>query len=520
MERSEGEHRAAKRSADQPEPQRKRPSDLTASQRDNTEARSAREQGHKAGAQGKAHGGGRRPPDGFSRSRRTYGPSRRARSVTTEKRGEAGCKRAKTGAQRNGQRGRSPRRTFCEVVRLRTFASSPLRSVTPRSAERGSRGGFSVNVVGIVAEYNPFHTGHAFHLAETRRRLGECTAVVVMSGHFVQRGECAVFDKWTRARAALEGGADLVLELPTVWAAASAERFAWGAVNILREAGADALSFGSESGDEHGLREVAACLDRTEFHAGLRRFLDRGLPFAACRQAAVRELMGEAPAALLSGPNDNLGVEYLKAARRLGWEPEAVAIPRRGAGHDGGCHPDHPSASWLRERIVSGELEAENPADMMTGQRWMLAALRRMDESGFAALPDCGEGLSHRFFRAARQGRTLDEVYALVKTRRYAHARIRRAALWGALGLTERDRPDAPPYLRVLGAGERGRALLRELKKTARLPVITKPAHARKLDGPGQRLFELEARCTDLYQLCRKTPGPCALEWTSGPVML
>ena len=377
-----------------------------------------------------------------------------------------------------------------------------------------------MSVVGIVAEYNPFHAGHAFHLAETRRRLGECTAVAVMSGHFVQRGECAVFDKWTRARLALEGGVDLVLELPTVWAAASAERFAWGAVSILKEAGADAISFGSESGNRSGLKEVAVCLDRPEFRASLRRFLDRGMPFAACRQAAVRELLGEESAALLSGPNDNLAVEYLKAARRLGWEPEVVAVPRRGALHDGGDHPEYPSASYLRERILSGAPGAENPAGMMTGERWMLAALRGLDENGFAALPDCGEGLSHRLYRAVRQGRTLDEVYGLAKTRRYAHARIRRAALWGALGLKEDDRPGFPPYLRVLGAGEKGRALLRGLKKTARLPVIVRSVHAGKLDGPGLRLFELEARCTDLYQLCRDTPGPCGLEWRSNPVIL
>ena len=375
--------------------------------------------------------------------------------------------------------------------------------------------GCTINVVGIVAEYNPFHTGHAFHLAETRRRLGDHTAVAVMSGNFVQRGECAVLDKWSRARSALEGGVDLVLELPTVWAVSSAEYFAWGAVNILKEAGADAISFGSESGNGDGLREVAACLNSPEFHTYLRRFLDEGMPFAVCRQAAVRGLLGEERAGLLSNPNDNLGVEYLKAARRLVWEPEAAAIPRRGAAHDGGGHPDYPSASFVREQILSGNLAAENPAAMKTGERWVLAALRGMDESGFSALPDCGEGLSHRLYRAARRGRTLDEVYAIAKTKRYTHARIRRGLLWGALGLRESDRPDSPPYLRVLGASERGRALLRELKTRTRLPIITKPAH-----GRDQPLLELEARCTDLYQLCRETPGPCGLEWTSNPVML
>ena len=377
-----------------------------------------------------------------------------------------------------------------------------------------------MSVVGIAAEYNPFHAGHVFHLAETRRRLGECTAVAVMSGHFVQRGECAVLDKWTRACSALEGGADLVLELPTVWAAASAEHFAWGAVSILKEAGADAISFGSESGGADGLRKVAACLDGPEFHAALRRFLDEGKPFAACRQTAARELLGEKSAGLLAGPNDNLGVEYLKVARRLDWEPEVITVPRRGAGHDGGGHPEYPSASYLREQIMSGELAAENPAFLCYAERAVLARLRTMKLSDFEALPDCGEGLFRRFCRAARQGRTLDEVYALTKTKRYAHSRIRRMVLWAWLGLTKADVPDAPPYLRVLGANERGRALLRELKKRARLPIITKPAHAGKLDGPCRRLFELEARCTDLYQLCREAPGPCGLEWTSNPVML
>ena len=377
-----------------------------------------------------------------------------------------------------------------------------------------------MNVVGIVAEYNPFHAGHAFHLAETRRRLGDHTVVAVMSGNFVQRGECAVLDKWTRARRALEGGVDLVLELPTVWAAASAEHFAWGAVNILKEAGADAISFGSESGDGEGLKTVAACLDGPEFCACLRRFLDEGMSFAACRQAAVRDLLGDGLAGLLSNPNDNLGVEYLKAARRLGWAPEVAAIPRRGAAHDGGDHPEYPSASYLREQILSGALAAENPASLSYAERAVLARLRTMEAEELEALPDSGEGLAQRLYRAARQGTALAEVYGLIKTKRYAHARIRRMALWAWLGLRQSDRPDAPPYLRVLGANERGRALLHDLKKTARLPVITRSVHAKNMDGPERRLFELEARCTDLYQLCRKIPGPCGLEWTSNPVML
>lgn len=369
---------------------------------------------------------------------------------------------------------------------------------------------------GIVAEYNPFHGGHAHHIAQTRRLLGECAVVCVMSGHFVQRGECAVLDKWSRARAALEGGADLVLELPTVWAAASAESFARGAIGLLDAAGVVThLSFGSECGDVDALQQVAVCLDSEVYRAGLRRFLDEGMPFAACRQAAVSGLLRPGLAELLAQPNNNLGIEYIRALNAAKSAIRPITVPRIGAGHDGGAHPDYPSASFVRGEMLAGRLPADNPASLKYGERWVLARLRAMDEEDFAALPDCGEGLSHRLYRAARQGRTLEEVYELAKTKRYAHARIRRAVLWAALGLKAGDRPDGPPYLRVLGANGRGRELLREMKGAAALPVITKPAH-----GRGIPLLELEGRCTDLYQLCRETPGPCGLEWTTNPVML
>ena len=373
-----------------------------------------------------------------------------------------------------------------------------------------------MDAVGIIAEYNPFHAGHAFHIARTRQELGACAVVAVMSGNFVQRGECAVLDKWARTRLALQGGVDLVLELPTVWAVSSAEGFARGAAGILAATGVVThLSFGSECGDVEPLRQVAACLDSEPYQAGLRRFLDDGMPFAACRQAVVRNMLGQGLSDLLSQPNNNLGVEYIRALNAIKSAIRPITIPRTGAGHDGGDHPDYPSASFLRERMLAGELPAGNPASLKYGERGALAVLRTMAEADFVALPDCGEGLSQRIFRAVRQGVALEEICGLAKTKRYAHARIRRAVLWGALGLKACDRPDCPPYIRVLGANQRGRGVLREMKTAATRPVITKPAH-----GKGLPLLELEARCTDLYQLYRQTPGPCGLEWTTGPVML
>ena len=380
-------------------------------------------------------------------------------------------------------------------------------------SEKVWEGEESMKIVGIVAEYNPFHGGHRYHIEETRRRVGECAVVAVMSGNFVQRGDCAIADKWARTRMALEGGADLVLELPTVWAASSAEHFAHGAVSILKEAGAQVLSFGSESGDSGALLRAARCLDTPEFHAALRRHLDKGLPFAVCRQAAVEELLGREGASCLGRANDNLGTEYLKAAARLGWEPEVIAVPRVGAGHDGGDHEQYPSASFVRKQILAGELPMDNPGSLRYNERGVLARLRSMTAADFERIPDCGEGLAVRLEEAVRKAVTLEEVYDLAKTKRYAHARIRRAVLWAALGLTAADRPQEPSYLRVLGANERGRGVLKQL--TTELPVITKPAH-----GKGIPLMELEARCTDFYGLCRENITPCGAEWTRSPVIL
>lgn len=373
-----------------------------------------------------------------------------------------------------------------------------------------------MTAAGIVAEYNPFHAGHAYHIAQTRRLLGEDAAIVcVMSGNWVQRGDCAVFDKWTRARMALEGGADLVLELPTVWALSSAEGFARGAVGLLKAAGVvGAISFGSESGRLSDLCRIACAVDTEDYRAALREELDRGRPFAQARQRAAAQVVGK-EAALLEGPNNNLGVEYLRAA---GNDLVAMTIPRRGAGHDGGNHPEFPSASFLREELRNRG--SENVADLDHCERAILARLRTMSSADWAELPDSGaaEGLPRRLERAGKDCTSLAEFFALAKTKRYAHARLRRLVLWAFLGLTAADRRSSPPYLRVLGLNGRGREVLREMKVRATVPVLTKPAHIDRLGEDARRLFTLEARCTDLYGLCFANPAPCGLEWTVSPV--
>lgn len=396
-----------------------------------------------------------------------------------------------------------------------------------------------MNIAGITAEYNPFHTGHAYQISALKAQLGPDTSVVaVMSGSWVQQGRPAVTDKWTRARMALNGGADLILELPTVWAAASAESFARGAVELLCRCGViDTLCFGSETGELAPLLAAAECLDSPDYPEQLRKALEGGASFAAARQAAVEALIGPAGAALAS-PNNNLGVEYLRALRSLHSNIKPVTIRREGAAHNSldRTGEGFRSATQLRQHLARGEWEAVRPyvpagnldvlqsaplADPRLGERAVLACLRKMTAEDWAKLPDAGagEGLPQRLERAGRQCQSLDDFFTQAKTRRYAMARLRRMALWAFLGLTAADVPAEPPYLRVLGFNARGREVLKRMKTTAQLPILTKPAHARELDGPGRRLFELEARCTDLYGLFLPQLPPPGQEWTRGPVM-
>lgn len=387
-----------------------------------------------------------------------------------------------------------------------------------------------MTAIGIVAEYNPFHLGHAWHIAQTHRLLGGDRPVVcVMSGHWVQGADCAITDKWTRAGLALEGGADLVLELPTPWAMASAETFARGAVSLLWATGvADTLSFGSECGSADELRQAAEALDAPDYPARLRAALDQGLSFPAARQQAAN-------CPCLSTPNNNLGVEYLRALRHLNASMEVVTVSRRGAEHNGSRTVEgFASATQIRRLLRSGQDGEAAPlvpagtldrlgevSSLSHVERAILARLRTMDVSDWAILPDSGtaEGLPERLVRAARQALSLDEFYSLAKTKRYTHARLRRLALSAFLGLTT-DRPALPPYVRVLGLNVRGQGLLKQMKDTCSLPVITKSAQAKALTGPARQLFEAEARYTDLYGLCFSTPKPCGLEWTSTPIIV
>ncbi len=360
--------------------------------------------------------------------------------------------------------------------------------------------------IGIICEYNPLHLGHQKQLQAVRREFGpDCGIVCLMSGNYVQRGQPAVLDKSVRAEAAVLSGADLVLELPLTVSLSSAEGFAAGGVRILSPI-CDGLCFGAETGDRDSLMGTAQALLSPRFSGFLREGLDRGLSFPAARQQALAN-MGLSDA-LVSQPNDILGVEYCKAILSQGSHLVPYPIHRPGSYHASEADAENPSATALRRRMLNGESWLEYvPQEaravfrdaplhsLAAGERAVLSLLRTMTEEEFQALPFGSEGLWRKFMHACRQRNSLENILVAVKSKRYTRTRLDRMAMCAALGLTHQDMEQPPPYTRVLAFNHKGRAILKDVK--GRAPLL----HAG--EAVCHPYWEIEQRAQDLYALFR-----------------
>ena len=369
-----------------------------------------------------------------------------------------------------------------------------------------------MKIVGILCEYNPLHLGHAKQISMIRKFSGPETAVVcLMSGNFVQRGHPAVFDKMTRAAAAMEAGADLVLELPVQYCLSSAEGFAAGAVSILG-AFCDEMSFGAEHPDPEDLMAVARALLSRAFPGHLRRHLDQGLSFPAARARALED-MG-APAGLVASPNDILAVEYCKAILDQGCAMRPAPILREGSYHDAEADPENPSATSLRALIEEGKpFRSFVPTDLFEhapvhtlafGERAMLARLRTMTDQEFEQVPYGSEGLWRKLMHECRQKNSLEEILTAVKSKRYTRTRLDRMAMCAFLGLTAEDLAAPAPYARVLGFNGRGREVLHLARD--RFPLYNV---GQRVDHPQ---WAIEQRCNDLYGLFAEAIEPAGME--------
>ena len=377
-----------------------------------------------------------------------------------------------------------------------------------------------MRTVGIVAEYNPFHQGHLYHLREAQRQSGaECTAVV-MSGNFTQRGSPALLDKHSRAEAAVRCGADLVLELPLTFSVASAERFAAGGVSVLKRF-ADVLSFGAENDDASLYSAAADFLISAEGKEALRKGIRTGLSYPAALEKAA-EGLDPAARELFSMPNAILGIEYVKAIRRSSALLPFLPVRRKGSDHNAEDLPDGYSASVLRKlppEVMAEYLPEESGkillreagegralTDLALYDAEMMACLRRMDVKDWQEVAGISEGLENRLMDAVRKTADPEEAVRLANSSRYPSSRIRRIMLSAYLGIT-RERilsfPE-PKYARVLAFSSKGQALIASQKDSG-FPLIVNGSRARFLPEELNREFCREAAADDLYYMARAT---------------
>ncbi|HIY34132.1 MAG TPA: nucleotidyltransferase family protein [Candidatus Eubacterium faecigallinarum] len=352
-------------------------------------------------------------------------------------------------------------------------------------------------ITGIICEFNPFHSGHKY-LIDTVKQSAD-GVVCVMSGNFVQRGEFAVYDKFTRTKTAIENGADLVLELPCVYSLMSAGGFAKYAVQILEASNiVDRIAFGAECDDIEKLTDTAKKIKKSDDI--IKEKLAEGLSYPAARKIAVQS-------DILDTPNNILALEYISNTKL-----SCQAVKRIGLGHD--TDDEKFSASAIRKT-----LSPEKICTMKNCEVAVLAKLRTMSADDFLMIDDVSEGLENRIVDAVRSSLSLEEIYDKIKTKRYTHSRIRRIILRAYLGITKDHSKDVP-YIRILGFNSKGQELAAEMKKKALLPIITKYSDIKELSEDAKALFELECRCTDLYNLGYKTPLPCGTEQRSKIVII
>ena len=395
-----------------------------------------------------------------------------------------------------------------------------------------------MRVCAVICEYNPFHNGHARHLTLAREKSSADFMLCLMSGALTQRGAFARHDKWLRARMALLGGADLVLELPCRFACAPAPDFASGGVALLHALGVVThLSFGCEAQSLDILFTARDALrdESPAFQSVLKDALDHGLPYPRARALAAESASGlSGLAEQIALPNTTLALEYLQA---LPDGISAVPILREGCGYHDSSPSPLASATGVRAALTMGDVQTACaavpfPEELLSAEQRgefhsedaltqaLFYRLRTMDAASLRDIVGMDEGLEYRFLRAAQTAASREELIAAIKSKRYTHARLSRLCAHILLGVFRDFAAEhrAPTYARVLGFRKDAAPLLRAIKAHASIPLVTKAASFDRADP----LFSLDVRAQDLWSLGVSNPAlrACGRDFTTSPIIL
>lgn len=405
-------------------------------------------------------------------------------------------------------------------------------------------------ILGIIAEYNPFHNGHLYQIQKSKEIVKPDFTVCIMSGNFVERGDVALVDKWARAEMALRYGVDLVIELPLIYSIASAETFAEGAIKILNSLRLDTtLSFGSECGDITLLNDIADVLlsEPPQYVSILKHELDNGLSFPKARENAVLMYLNDIRkyANILSCPNNILGIEYLKALRKSKSKITPMTIKRVGEDYNSLDTVDSfASSTAIRNLFINNkDISPFIPSfaskiiynrvkygqfvpSIEKFEKEILFKLRTMSISEIADLADVTEGLEFKIKEAANSCNTLLDLIKLIKSKRYTLTRINRILLYALFNITKEDlviNNKLKPYIRVLGMTENGKQLLSKIsKKNRHLEIITsvKKFLNKNTNKIYSSMLEKDILATNIYTLGYENNSKANLDYTKKLITL
>lgn len=402
-------------------------------------------------------------------------------------------------------------------------------------------------VLGIIAEYNPFHNGHFYHIKESIKQTDADYVVCIISGNFVQRGNTSIVNKWTKARMAITNGADLVIELPTVYSVSSAENFAEGAIKILDSLGiVDDISFGIETNDLATLNNIANVLyqEPKKYMSFFNHEMSKGVSFPKARENALMMYLNDIKrySNVLSGSNNILAIEYLKALKKLKSPLRPIGIKREKVLYnDKIIIDDFASATAIRKMLLDRKFEdiakviprssyimlAEEfrnghyVIDLYKFQKEILYTLRKMTKKEISNLPDVSEGLENVIKEAADSCNNILELLNKVKSKRYTQTRIQRILIYALLGINKKMMETSKkitPYTRVLGYSPKGKVLLSEIvRKNPKINLVVSPKKFLETNKNKslKEMLEKDIFATNIYTLGYEKDSLSNLDYTS-----
>lgn len=402
-------------------------------------------------------------------------------------------------------------------------------------------------VLGIIAEYNPFHNGHLYQIEEAKRQTGAQYVVAIITGNFAQRGNTALVNKWVKAQMALENGVDIVLELPTIYSISSAENFAEGAIKVLDSLKiVDTLCFGTETADFAALNNIANILynEPKEYVAILNHELGKGLSYPKARENALMMYLNDIKryANIMAGSNNILGIEYLKALKRLKSDMKPFSIERKKVYYnDERIVDEFASATAIRKLIATQQYDdlrkvvpknsymllkeeirkGNYVLDLVKYEKEILYTLRKMSIKEIAELPDVTEGLENAIKNAANSCNNVIDLVNIVKSKRYTQTRLQRILLYALLGITKKDMQNSKkvtPYTRVLGFNKTGREMLSDICSiNPKIQMITsvKKYAEQNTNKILKEMLEKDIFATNIYTLGYEYDSWANLDYTN-----